>query len=103
MGVRIAVDLAGLTFGDLYGFVDQARWAGLQEGEYVTVEHGEGLSPQGLSADLGDSDGEPIPWVVLEREDVDRYVVALTRTLDGQSEAQDSDMLSQLLEALSNQ
>ena len=106
MGVRISVDLDGLTFDQLYRFVDHARSAGVGGDDNVTVDRtdelGNDLGAHTFSANLGDVD-EPTRPLLIDRVNLDRYVDALSRELSQESDKADLEVLRQLLEDLQNQ
>lgn len=103
MGIRIFVELDGLTFGDLYRFVDHARSAGLLEEMPVTVEStdaiGNDLGAHTLAADLGVVDALSRP-AMIDRSDVRRYAVALQKEISQESDLADVAVLKELLQDL---
>lgn len=100
--MRISIDLDGLTFGELYNFVDLARSAHIGSEEAVTVETEDGIGndigAHTLAADLGSAVMEPP--VLLRRVDAVRYVEALSRELTQESDKADGEVLRQLLDDL---
>lgn len=100
--MRISIDLDGLTFGDLYNFVDLARSARIAPEEAVTVETEDGIGndvgAHTLAAELGTTVTEPP--IQLRRSDVARYADALSRELSQESDGADLGVLRQLLDDL---
>lgn len=103
MGVRIFVELDGLTFGDLYRFVDHARSAGLHDDMPVTVETTDGIGNEvgahTLVAELGAIIDLTRP-AMIDRSDVHRYAEALQREISQESDLADVEVLKELLRDL---
>lgn len=102
--MRISIDLDDLTFGELYNFVDLARNANVGPEEHVIVETedniGNEVGAHTLAADLG---AAPVdPPVILQRNDVIRYVDALSRELAQESDKGDLEVLNHLLDDLTH-
>jgi len=101
---RLSLD--GLTFGDLYRFVDHARQAGIDEDQTVTVEStdnlGNELGAHTLVADLGDIDELSRP-VLIDAGDARVYAESLSREINQESDQYDRPPLRRLLADLRNE
>jgi hypothetical protein len=103
MGIRIFVELDGLTFGDLYRFVDHARSAGLQDDMPVSVETTDGIGNEvgahTLAGELGAVNDLTRP-AMIDRSDVHRYAEALRKEISQESDLADAEVLKELLRDL---
>lgn len=103
MTARVSINIDGLTFGELYRFVDLARSSGLDAETAVIVEStdrlGNEIGPHSLSAELGGGFLSEAP-VLIPRNRIDAYVNSLGRELAQEGDATDRSILRELLEIL---